>query len=335
MQSSPINVLASSATTPNSIQWPSIEFILGPGRLKSRFEHWKYYLRLRWSKPYIDGFLNQINASIVWQALYKNRPQHFHPPLSGFLDRRFTVKDRFTHLSADLDLAHHHFGASLAHDLAIGRSRIIATPLPELVVSFGPNEVNPQEGSWAISLRDLDGRRLNNLSFGFLCSGELLIASIQGSPGIANDGLERVRVLTKAAHGLRPPNLLLEALKSAARCWGVSALIGIDPRHHIKGRWNQRKKRLRFDYVVFWTEAGATLDARDYWSIPVKSQRKGFSEIQSNKRSLYRRRFQMLELMEGQIQEALREATGADVSEARLRIPDPPSRKLERNMEQN
>ena len=36
-----------------------------------------------------------------------------------------------------------------------------------------------------------------------------------------------------------------------------------------------------------------------------------------------------------EIQEALREGTGADVSEARLRIPDPSSRKLERNMEQN
>ncbi len=188
------------------------------------------------------------------------------------------------------------------------RSIIIATPFPESSLSLGPNELDLQEGFWAISLRSPEGGRWYNLSFGFLGPGQLLISSIQGSPGERNEGLERARSLTKAAHGLRPPNLLFEALKSAARHWGISSIIGIDPKHHIKGRWNQRKKRLRFDYVGFWTEAGATLDEGGNWKMSIESNRKNLGEVASKKRSMYRKRFEMLDKMEDQIQAALRQS---------------------------
>ncbi len=293
-----------------SLEWPPIQRVLGPGRLKSRLEHWKYFFRRKWAHAYIAPFLERINSCPAWRNLYENHTRLFHSPISGFLDRRFTVKERFTRVQNDLILARANLGEAVIDWIAEGRTLKWAILEADLAITLGLNEVNLQEGTWALTLRRTDGQRLYNLSFGFLSPSQLLVASVQGPAKIETNGLEVVKSLTKSAHGLRPPFLLLEALKAAAELWGIAEVLGIHPTNHIKGRWNQRRKRLRFDYVRFWHEAGGSRNAEGYWSIPAQTNQRALAEIPTNKRSLYRKRFALLDRLRAEIATNLTMALG-------------------------
>jgi uncharacterized protein VirK/YbjX len=284
--------------------------VIGPGRHGSPREYAKYGLRMLWAWPWRRAYLDGLAAHPALRQLFAERPRLFHPPLSGFLDRRLSMAGRFEASMADLTQAVACFGEGALRRMAAGTTLCLSEPLPGLCVCLGLNEVNLQEGTWAISLRTAADQRLYNLSFGFLPGGCLLVASVQGTTGPGEAGLAVARDLTKAAHGLRPPNLLIEALRSACRVWGLHGLWGIDPRHHIKGRWNQRRSRLKFDYVRFWTELGGNLHADGHWHLPLHEGRRDMEDIASRKRSMYRKRFEMLDSLGDDLRWALRRLPG-------------------------
>lgn len=260
-----------------------------PGVMK-RF---KYRVRLLLSQPQRRGFMDYVQGAPVWQELHQRFPDCYYPTLTYFLDRRFNLRERFSVARADLEQAESRFGRRLAMRLARGE-RVKLWSLSEdchLVLSI--NDVSWHEGRWTLSLRNTQGQRLYYLSFGFLPCGALLVGSVQGAPGME----EVVRDITKTAEGMRPAWLLFEALRAAAATWGVTALVGIDPLNHIKGRWNLRGRRLRFDYRRFWSEVGATQREDNYWETGLKPLPRDLSEVPSRKRAMYRRRWAMLDAM--------------------------------------
>lgn len=64
---------------------------------------------------------------------------------------------------------------------------------------------------------------------------------------------------------------------------------------------SSRIKRIKTDYDFFWEEAGGTpLDER-FYRLPLAYEKKAMDEIKSNKRAMYRRRFEMLDALEASI----------------------------------
>ena len=89
----------------------------------------------------------------------------------------------------------------------------------------------------------------------------------------------------------------MAALRDVASVWGTQRLAGLDPAHHIKGRWNLRKRRLRFDYTAFWQEQGGELAADGHWTLPLQAAVRPLADVPSQKRAMYRRRQAMLQGM--------------------------------------
>lgn len=114
------------------------------------------------------------------------------------------------------------------------------------------------------------------------------------------------KAFTKLAHGLRPPSFLVETLRMMCALWHIPAMLGIDPADHIKGRWNQRRTRLKFDYRSLWGEQGANRDAQGYWAMSTGVAARDLFEIPSKKRSMYRKRFDLLDEMRCDIAAILR-----------------------------
>lgn len=290
------------------MRWPSRFAVLRPGRHGSLREHVKYGLRRLLGAPFQGPFLDLVGADPALRALFSARPTMFHAPLSRFLDRRFSIGERFHAAATDLACASRALGGARLRQFVELGPQVLGEPLPGVRLCLGLNDVTEQEGYWALSLRDEDGLRLYHLSFAFLDPATILLASLQGPSPRRLDAGQAVRDMTRAAHGLRPANLLVEALRLACGAWGVTAIEAIDPSHHAKERWNRRGKRLKFDYCGLWRELGAEQEPGGRWRLPLAARRKSMAEIPSRKRGMYRQRFEMLDRLAAGIAQALGDA---------------------------
>ncbi|EGP04856.1 hypothetical protein GEW_09217 [Pasteurella multocida subsp. gallicida str. Anand1_poultry] len=127
-----------------------------------------------------------------------------------------------------------------------------------------------------------------------------MIAVIQG-PNFEGSK-ELVKVLTKKCHGLRPAYLMVEAMKALTNALGYDKLLGIPHKYQNKSRLVQ-SKRYVVDYDAIFAESAGEL--KDYWELPVQFAMKDMDSIPSNKRSMYRKRYAMLEQLQANMKQTL------------------------------
>lgn len=124
---------------------------------------------------------------------------------------------------------------------------------------------------------------------------EMFIGGIQGRS--TDDALERYRQLTKSFFGLRPRDLLLELLNSLAPVLGVTKINAVADQHrYFRHRFfRSADKPIHVDYDDIWMERGAVRVEETYFELPMTPYRRDLEDVSSNKRSMYRRRYQALE----------------------------------------
>lgn len=288
------------------IRWPTSHEVAGRATWRDAVRRLKHGLRVWLSQPSLP-VIQAVADDAPWvTALLKKHPRLLCPITSWYLDRRWTLQERTDAMAATLKAMGHLFPVRARWHIADGRHLRILDLDDGFHLALGLNELSYHEGLWSLSLRDSEHRRLFNLSFGLLPGGAMLIGSIQGPNG--DDRVDLIRRLTKAAHGLRPPHLLMEALRALAqRREPPVAIRGLDPAHHVKGRWNLRGRRLRFDYRAFWEECEAVPplasgrvqqdDPCLHWQLPAIRRPRDLADVPSKKRAMYRRREEWLSAM--------------------------------------
>lgn len=116
------------------------------------------------------------------------------------------------------------------------------------------------------------------------------------------DAKDVVRQMTKTLHGIRPQHFMINALQLLSGSLKTTPLLGIAQDNQVKLRW-ALKKRVQINYDDLWANAGGTRNAQDgYWHLPALPARKNESEIKSQKRAMYRRRYAMLDEIAAQMQ---------------------------------
>lgn len=287
--------LFSRQPMPSIPPWPSMRQIIGDNRFGKKQEHLKYALRMFQTRRYRTAFLQELAQHPEWLALYQRYPRNYQNLLIAFLDRRYNRPKHFQALAQDLKTSAQYFPPAMRQQLSAGEAVLLCEVQGQWSVQLLHNPINPQEGHWALVLRDEENRPVFYLSFGFPEPGQALIASVQGSQDLAGQAqLQRLQHLTKLCHGLRPPHLLLQLFMAFCHIIGISIIDGIAPENHIKGRWNQRH-RLKFDYLGLWQESQALLQPSGHWRLLEQVPRKEMAEIASKKRSQYKKRYQMLD----------------------------------------
>lgn len=265
---------------------------------KYRTQHFKYALRMLLHRRQIRALEAFVNSRPDYQALFAKRPQDAYPLVHAFIDKRFNADGRLAAMRHDIAAA-----CRLFPEPMLAKLDNIGTDIPLVRISDGlllvlnRNGICADEGLWAVTLTDGAGSRLYNATFALLPEG-LVAASVQGPAG--DEAKDTVRRLTKQLHGLRPQGLISSALQYLAAALGLPAL-GIAHDHQVKLRW-KLKKRVKMNYDHFWQESGAILGGDGYWHLPAAPQRKQMDEIESKKRSMYRKRYQMLDQTEAEIQ---------------------------------
>lgn len=161
-----------------------------------------------------------------------------------------------------------------------------------------------REGGLTLNLF-VDDFRAYSLAFSFSDSADgqgidCLIGAIQGRN--TDEAADLYRDLTKAAHGLRPRDFLIEICRILCRHWNVQNLLAVrDSERHHRHPFFGGKKIAPQDYDAIWQDRGGELADRHFYRLPIESERRDENDIKPNKRSLYRRRYKFLDGLEAEI----------------------------------
>lgn len=142
-----------------------------------------------------------------------------------------------------------------------------------------------------------------NFRFGKGFDGEpaMWIGTIQGY----KDGLDNAKTVTKKMFGYRPKNFIIFLLRHVATICKVQSMYAVSDEgfyantHLVRGH---RAKVAELD--LLWKELGGYIcDDKRFYKLPLEEHRKPFEEIKSQKRSQYRKRYDLLDQYEREIQQ--------------------------------
>jgi uncharacterized protein VirK/YbjX len=88
--------------------------------------------------------------------------------------------------------------------------------------------------------------------------------------------------------------LLTFALQRVATHYGLKEIKAVTTEGHVYNA-DAKGKRIKTDYNGFWEEAGGEMSDDGFYLLPLTEERKSMEEIKSNKRSMYRKRFEMMD----------------------------------------
>lgn len=167
-----------------------------------------------------------------------------------------------------------------------------------------------KEGEATLAFCDHQNTVLAEMTF-TLCQLDgkttLFIGGLQGAKSFVPH--ELIQGATKACHGLFPKRLLVEAAMTLGTAFPVEQIMAVSNATHIYRSWRYRKKKegkLLADYDSFWRSMSGEPLASGHFQLPLEMARKPMEEIASKKRSEYRRRYELLDSLIEQINQATR-----------------------------
>jgi uncharacterized protein VirK/YbjX len=155
-----------------------------------------------------------------------------------------------------------------------------------------------REGHLALSLFK-DNFRSFSVAFSLFADPEpaLFIGCVQGRQ--SHEILALYRDLTKDFEGMRPRDFLLEALRLFALKIGVRHIYAVADEHKIsRHKYFAGKTPAGISYDDVWEDRGGSRVAPTHFELPLAGSRRGLEEIPAKKRSMYRRRYDMLDAIE-------------------------------------
>jgi uncharacterized protein len=152
------------------------------------------------------------------------------------------------------------------------------------------------EGQLSINLF-LDELRIYSLVFSLFHHGDVIAAFVGGIQGRAVEGaLDEYRKLTKAFHGMRPRDLLIEVFRMLCAELGVTRIFAVanQYRHHMDRYFSKASKRVSSDYNEIWADRGGVRVDTMFFQLDVHERKRNLATIGAKKRGMYRRRYEML-----------------------------------------
>lgn len=132
------------------------------------------------------------------------------------------------------------------------------------------------------------------------------VGVVQGRRG---QGEEVTRQVTKAMFGLRPKSFMVFLAQEIARAFRCEALYGVGNGIQVyrsRSLQLQRKgRKVMFDYDGLWLEAGGLPTSDGWFELPLQTPRRSPEEMKPNKRSMYIKRYAMLDEISRQLQSAM------------------------------
>ncbi len=243
----------------------------------------------------IVDYINQ-NESLVDYA--KSKKEFPRALLKDYVSKGKSAHLRVRAMMADLNFATQHLP-----DTSDKSELILASIQDRFTIKLKINHLNCVEGVLQLGIYE-GNKRLYIVSFS-LGYENLLIGSIQG----ANDEMSKklIKLATKAMFGLRPQQLMIWLMLELADILQFDKVeaISIDNHPLMKRRYKRKNKQLFIaDYQQIWSSYNGKRLPNVNWEIPPMTL-KSLEEVASKKRSMYRKRYAMLDDIRDSMMSAL------------------------------
>lgn len=134
------------------------------------------------------------------------------------------------------------------------------------------------------------------------------VGGIQGHR--SDDALDQNRALTKAAHGMRPRDLVFDLFRMLLPGLGVTQVKCVTDscRYQMTRRASisiAPNDKVQLDYDETWGSRGGVPGTDGFFVVPLIAIQRDASEIPTKKRSMYRKRYALLDELQDQINLAL------------------------------
>jgi uncharacterized protein VirK/YbjX len=158
----------------------------------------------------------------------------------------------------------------------------------------------------------VDHERVFTLAFSLVKSEggclNAIIGAIQGRRKECITGL--YRSMTKKTYGIRPRDLMVEIFQILCKAIGVARIYAIrenrrQHRHYFYSFKKNKPEVLSINYDEVWRERGGMVRSDEFYELPVLPSRKSLSTIIAKKRSMYRKRYGLLERIENTIMDSI------------------------------
>ena len=145
-----------------------------------------------------------------------------------------------------------------------------------------------------------------NFRFGKGFNGEpaMWIGTVQGY----KDGLDNAKTVTKKMFGYRPKNFIMFLLRHIAVICKVEFIYAVSDEGFYANTHLVRGHRAKVaELNPLWEESGGVVCSdKRFFKIPLEEYRKPIEEIKSQKRSQYRKRYDLLDQYQEEVQENLK-----------------------------
>ncbi len=180
-----------------------------------------------------------------------------------------------------------------------------------------------KEGDACLELR-CDNEVLFTAAFSLRASpcGSSLVVDIGCMQGPApSTGRTVVRATTKLLHGLRPRDLLLDALPAVGESAAASGLVGVSSKRHIYRHWRKRRQ-FQFDYDEYWLERNGSPSVEGDFDLSIHGRPFDIGKVPSRKRAEAKRRHRLQVEMRKGILTALKKTPHA-ITASKLALTTP------------
>ncbi len=157
-----------------------------------------------------------------------------------------------------------------------------------------------REGELTLILMDSNKQRIYSIAFSFLKDMDknyIFIGGMQGPQQTFTSSLEMIKTMTKEMHGLRPRDFMIFILRIIATSLKIEKIVAVTTDNHISKCQRVMFKRFntfQANYNEYFEENGGIREGR-FFVLSSDQKRKNIDSIESKKRSLYKKRYVMMD----------------------------------------
>jgi uncharacterized protein VirK/YbjX len=281
----------------------------GPGWL-DRWSQFKYCVRGLALARLTHELFSTLQTPKLAEAA-RRHPRILSKLQRPYLHRKLGPQRRLAALRYHYDFTARQFTTEAIRELFSPKGFLVAELSLEDAGRFGVRLVYrdefEKEGELSVVFSDeTSGAMLFSLTFCVMAgeerAPEIFVGGLQGCKVV--NQRESVVAVTRAMHGLRPKALLVFALQQLAAAWRISAIHAVNNGNHVYRHYRKRRT-FAASYDEFWQECGGEAGAHGMFKLPLEPRWRALEEIRAAKRSMYKRRYAMLQDLAAQIQRSL------------------------------
>lgn len=303
--------------------------------LKSSIKAWNYaqiafstekpkYKRKQQYKSFALSLLNHKTCTHWFETLEENRykeilshrPRLFLKPFKTYLSTQYSFKKKIKIICDTYDFI---YANNIKKIICSESNTICEFTLKNNQpgkLKIGYDDRYRKEGELVLSLviDHLHGN-IASVAFSFeknennewICK----IGCLQGRP--ISHGVYVTKEAQKLMNGIRPKAFLIETLQEFCKVFDIKEIHAISGKHQAQNRKHfihiPFLHTIRFSYDDFWTEIGGEDLGENWYLLPLKTNRKNISEIKSEKRSSYKKRYELIDSVKTNLSDYLKNNT--------------------------